>query len=1087
MITVSLRPFAEPSIRMNSIRAIIEDRKAGHSMQNTPGQAPPRPTKDYAPKKRRSKLLSLLPLTLLFIALLAAMYVIFPKQAGRHVGHSIYEGLVISEVMSANSASVPDENGEFPDWLELYNGTGADLDMEGVMLTNRTDRITFPFPSYLLPAGGRVIVFASNRYQLDPSMPFHGKFKLSSAGTHLYLYDPDMYLIDDLAVPTLTADNSYILASVDEDGTRHYEITAHYSPGHENTEEGFVAYRSENAIQSGALVINEVCPDPKVGIPDEDGEIVDWLEIKNNTDKTISLSAYYLSDKENKPMKWRFPEGASVAPGGYYLVYCSGKDKLQANGVPHTNFSISAERETLVLSDEYGRLVDRVNVENVPEDYSMGRTASGSWERFVLSTPGQSNDENGQAKADELIRAYNPTGVIISEVMASNDAVPLGTAQAVMDYIELYNASANTVDLSNYGLSDSLKRPRRWQFPAGTAIAPGEYMIVYCDGDASRSTVTEMHTNFSISRAGGETVCFCDPSGKVLDRLPLSLIPTDHSYGRTLGYAGFYYYDVPTPGASNGTGYYGYANNPSFSQRGGEYTGSVSVSINVPADTVVYYTQDGTIPTEESGTRYEEGTAFDMSRVMVLRARAFDLSGRLQPSEVVTQTYLPNLYHSFPVVCLTTDPDQLWNPENGMLTVGENVDKSGGIPFKNTVYREFGKIARPGYVEMYDQEGNQVISQGMEFGLQGQYSLDMPQKTFKVKAKAKYGAKYFEAKLFPDREYTQYKNFVLRNSGNDCVWTRLNDGLQSRLIDRFNEQAAVPSTVIHQAWNPVVVYLNGTYWGHYNMRERVDRYFVAQHEGLSLEKADDLDLLEGNGRNVNWGSNKEYRAMVNKVADSSPGKNEADLQYILDNIDIDNYFDYMAFEMFFGNSDPGNIRFYKLKTEGAKWRWIFYDADYGLFRSGYDSPTSYLKSSGAGQQNVSNTLIRKLMESDEMVQKFLTRLGEIYQFLTTETMLKELNAMAATLEPEMSMHFNRWAEENDKAINIDSPVTPEGAMRYWNTRLDYTRNVLKKRPTYFYEMVQERFKLTDDQMLIYFGPKPALPDDAIYTEGKKWG
>jgi hypothetical protein len=102
-------------------------------------------------------------------------------------------------------------------------------------------------------------------------------------------------------------------------------------------------------------------------------------------------------------------------------------------------------------------------------------------------------------------------------------------------------------------------------------------------------------------------------------------------------------------------------------------------------------------------------------------------------------------------------------------------------------------------------------------------------------------------------------------------------------------------------------------------------------------------------------------------------------------------------------------------------------------------------------------------------------------------MLEVFNGMAAQLEPEMPMHFNRWAEENDKAINVDSPTTPEGALRYWNTRLDYTRNVLRKRPTYFYEMVQERLGLSDEQMISYFGEKPALPSDAIYTEGKKWG
>ena len=104
-------------------------------------------------------------------------------------------------------------------------------------------------------------------------------------------------------------------------------------------------------------------------------------------------------------MKWCFPEGASIPAGGYYLVYCSGKDKMQQNGIPHTNFRISAERETLVLSDAGGHLLDRVTIENVPVDCSVGRDSSGNLVQFVLTTPGQSNDANGQAKADELIRA----------------------------------------------------------------------------------------------------------------------------------------------------------------------------------------------------------------------------------------------------------------------------------------------------------------------------------------------------------------------------------------------------------------------------------------------------------------------------------------------------------------------------------------------------------------------------------------------------------------------------------------------------------------------------------------------------------
>lgn len=1056
---------------------------------NTPQQqgSHKRPTKNYEPRKRKSQVQTTLPVLLLFVALLVVMYLIFPKEAGRHIGTSKYDGLVISEVMAANSSAVPDENGEFSDWMELYNGTGADLDMEGIMITNRTDRITFPFPSYLLKAGERVVIFASGSYQLDTSKPFHGKFKISSAGDHLYLYDPNMYLIDELATPTLTADSSYILSGIDEDGIRKYETTTYYSPGYENTEDGFVSYRAANASEAGALVINEISPDPKVGIPDQDGDIVDWVELKNNTDEPISLAGYYLSDKENKPMKWRFPETAVIPANGYYLIYCSGKGILQENGIAHTNFSISAERETIVLSDKYGRLIDRATVENVPEDYSMGRDENDDWKQFDLSTPGQSNDANGQAKADQLIRAYNPTGVYITEVMASNDSTVIGVLGVTTDYVELYNSTSAAVDISFYGLSDSLKRPRRWQFPSGTVIQPGEYKVIHLDGQANISTTTDIHTNFKIARAGGETISFCDPSGKVLDRIPLNLIPTDHSYGRTHGYSGFYYYDVPTPGQENGTGYYGYTTTPAFSMPGGEYKSSIQLSISIPENSDVYYTTDGSIPTKENGTLYQ-GDIFEIKTVKVIRARAFDRSGMLQPSEIITQTYLLNLYHAFPIVSLVTDPDVLWNDETGMLTVGPDVDKSNGVPFGNAVYRTVKKEldASPGYVEIYNMEGDQIISQGMEFKLQGANSLDFPQKSFKLKAKAKYGAKYFSASLFEDRPFTEYKSFALRISGNDSAWTRFNDGFQGRLIDKFNEVTDTPSTVIHQAWKPVVVYLNGIYWGHYNMRERVDRYFVAQHEGLSLEEADEMDILNASGA-VDYGSNEEYKAMIKKVKGMSPGTNEEDLQYILDHIDVDNYFDYMAFEMFFGNSDIGNIRFYKLKQEGSKWKWILYDVDYGFFKSGFNSPMSYLKEKGAGDQYIDNTLIRKLLENSEMQDKFLTRLGEIYQLFTTDYMISVFDEMAAIIEPEMQMHFSRWAEENDKAINSDSPLTPEGAMRYWNTRLDYTRNVLKKRPRYFYEMIQEQFEITDQKMIEYFGVKPELPSDAIYTEGRKWG
>lgn len=357
-----------------------------------------KPTKAHAPRNPKGRAVAVLPALLLFIGLLIVMYILFPKEAGKRVGSSIYDGLYISEVMASNSSAVPDENGEFHDWLELHNNTGADLNLEGVKLANRTDRIAFPFPSFVLKAGERVIVFASDSYQLELDKPFHGKFKITAAGAHLYLYDPSMYLIDEVITPALPADNSYMYMRTNENGVKEYEVTEDYSPGYENTLEGSLAYHSANTMVSGELIINEVCPAPKkVGLQDDDNEIVDWVELRNTTDQPISLAGFYLSNKETKPMKWRFPESAIIPANGYYLIFCSGKNKLQEDGIPHTNFGVSAEKATIVLSDSYGRTLDRISIENVPTDYSVGRNKDGAWEFLPAVTPKYTN---GQSKSN---------------------------------------------------------------------------------------------------------------------------------------------------------------------------------------------------------------------------------------------------------------------------------------------------------------------------------------------------------------------------------------------------------------------------------------------------------------------------------------------------------------------------------------------------------------------------------------------------------------------------------------------------------------------------------------------------------------
>ncbi|MCQ2458471.1 MAG: lamin tail domain-containing protein [Clostridia bacterium] len=1034
-----------------------------------------------AAKLRRRKTRMNTVLLVIFLIVLITVVIVCPKEpltravytAGSESGtvdetgeliSGYYDGLVISEIMASNATAVTDENGNYPDWIEIWNSSNHEIDLTGVGLSDENSSIRFLFPPVALAAGDRVIVFCTNTNQAEPGKPFHAKFKLSSVGETVYLFDPNAYLIDSVKYPILASNESWALIGDS------FEAVQYFSPEFENSEEGHQAYRESMMTADGALVINEVMADPMTGLRDEDDELQDWIELYNTTEREISLDNYALSDNEGKPLKWRFPEGAVIPAKGYYVVFCSGKDRTDtANGVPHTNFRISAESETIILCDSQGHVVDRVMIDNLPEDCSYGRNGNGTMQVFRTATPGLPNDASGFNQMESNLRALNKTGVYITEVLASNDSITVFPNDGNTDWIEIHNSTNTSVNISGWGLSDNLTRGRKWQFPQGTVIAPGEFKVILCDGRADKTSGSELHTSFKISRLAGETICLTDSTGRILDKIILPEQKTDKSYGRAVGKSGFFYFDEPTPLKQNGEGYDGFTAKPEFTVSPGLYYSTTYVQIVIPEGTQVYYTVDGSIPTQTSAPY--NGEHLEMNFTTVLRARAY--APGYQPSDILTGTFFVNAYHSLPIVSVVCDPDVLWNSNTGMLVTGENAIKEPGkLPFKNTIYRQYGKLPHECNIEYYLLDGTTMISQGAEFSLMGDYSLDMPQKSFKFRAKSLYGKKTFAAALFPDRPFTEYKSLVLRNSGNDCMWTRLTDGFESRLLDAYGTQ------VMHQAWNPVAVYLNGTYWGHMNMRERVDRFFVAQHEGLSLDDASQMDILQASGA-VKYGSNKEYKAMVKKIKAGNPAKNPEDLQYILDNVDVDNLFEYIALEMFVGNSDIGNTRFYRLKQEGSKWRWIWYDADYGLYNSAFDSPKSYTKAKGMGQQNIDNTILMKLLSVPEYKDKFLRKLGDVFKTFTTEFMLSVLEPLVEQITPEMQLHWARWGEENDKMVIAEVPTTVDGAYRYWEKRVERLRNVCRKRPNLLWKMIQDAFSLNNNQMLEYFGERPEMPADAV--------
>ncbi len=144
-------------------------------------------------------------------------------------------------------------------------------------------------------------------------------------------------------------------------------------------------------LHAADVCINEIMSSNDSTAVDEDGNNEDWIEILNKGTESADLSGWGLSDDEEEPFKWVFPEGTSINSGEYLLVWASGKDRYRKPF--HTNFSIKKGGEPILLSASDETLVDMTDAVEIPQDISYGRTKADpdKWAFFSSPTPGQEN------------------------------------------------------------------------------------------------------------------------------------------------------------------------------------------------------------------------------------------------------------------------------------------------------------------------------------------------------------------------------------------------------------------------------------------------------------------------------------------------------------------------------------------------------------------------------------------------------------------------------------------------------------------------------------------------------------------------
>lgn len=915
--------------------------------------------------------------------------------------------VLLNEVMASNSSAVCNEYGEYADWIEIINVSDETINLKDWSITQAAEEVNvFLFPDQELEPGECVALFADGRNQNTAGYVYHAPFKLASAGGTLKLFNAQGELADQVEVPKLKRNQVYR-----RDANLVWEISSDYTPALPNTLENYL--KIAGMTGESEIVVSEVMASNASYAPDSEGLYHDYIELYNTSQQSINLEGYYLSDTREMPLKWRFPQ-VEIPAGGYLLVYASGLSG--ENGADlHTNFKLSSEGEEIVLSDREGKMLLCMDFPALEADqaYSL---IDGEYTTAFAPTPGLANAmESARALDGEMLRA-NDTGITINELCASD-------SQIGCDWVEIYNGSSQTVDLSDWGISDNPGRPRKWQFPQGTTLAPGQYLGVCLSGYDGVTEDGLMHANFRIGVAGNYTMVLSTPEGEIVDRVYVPQQYGDVSYGRIENREGFYYMTETTPLAANAaTGYDGRAQKPEFSAQGGVYATGETISLEITAEpgAIIRYTLDGSEPTQDSA---EYTGPLTVQQTTVVRAKAW--VDNCIASYSAGATYLFDVAHTVRVVAVSGSAEQLTGA-NGLLT-------TGSLSFE-----------APVYVEIYETDGTQLISQNCGMKIMGKLSrLQFDQKSFRLNARNRYETASFEASLFENRPYTQYDSFAMRASGQDNQQTRMRDSILSSLCADMG--------LMYQETEVTVVYVNGEYWGEYNMRERVTQESIAQFMGW--DDPENVSLLEGSGGNRVHGSNASYKQVLAYVRENGV-ETEEKLETLRQYVDVENYLDYVALQMYTCNQDLNNVRMYCNPNADGKWRWVVYDLDLS-FQIDQNSVLTWLREGGVGSvTSQDNTLFVALMKNPSMQEYFLTRMGELLATtFSYENLSAKIYERYQILQPEMQAHCQRWG----------------WSVSTWQNYCEKMMRYAKTRPAKLIGYFQKTLEMSDAQVETYFG------------------
>ncbi len=734
----------------------------------------------------------------------------------------------------------------------------------------------------------------------------------------------------------------------------------------------------EVRILEPSIRISEVMASNKATLADRNGSFGDWVELYNEGTETVNLAGFVLRCGKHV---WTIPE-KHLEPGAYLLVFCDREDRFDEEEL-HSNFAISALGERIRLLSPDGVLADLFPAVEREEDCSAWRDESGDPVVTRWPTPGYENTESGYEEFQKS-RSMSAGSLVISEVLVCNRSANRdGTWDS--DWVEILNLSDEPQELSDYYLSDRESERQAFHLPA-RQLAPGEYVLISCDPERAGVSTAPFGLN-----AEKEELYLSRSDGDLADYVCLHDLPYGASYGRT-GENGFFYYETPSPRKENTGGMRFTGEKPALIGQDGIFNDVSLVICELSGRGTIRYTTDGSEP---DGNSPVYPGPIGVNATCVIRAASFEENH--MRSEVLNLSYILNEGHTLPVVSLVCDDEAMFSNHGVYNSPNEDLEIPAAVMF-------------------YEKDGGFRLDCGLK--LHGATSkVVQVKKSLKLNFRNYYGG-FLEYDLFGG-DVTSFSSILLRAAQEGKSSSYMRDALAHELAKTCFPE--LPS----QDHRYAVLYINGQYWGLYNIREAHSAEHYANHYGYNPDSVTHWHEKWQKGSTIDE---------VSKYALSHDLSKQEHYDHVASNINTDSVIAWLILQEYTGNIDfnSPNMRFY-WSDEDQQLRYALVDLDLGFFTEGYlpgllsNSYYAYTKLAGA------------LMKNEGFRHEFLRKLNEVLSGpMSDESVLQLIDRFAAEITPEIGREKARWG---GKVSDWEHLV---GDIRYFITKNNgHAKNTVK--------------------------------------------